>query len=424
MKKINLKFAIFFAACSLAACNLFNPTGSGDTPNNKEALFNEAYVLYRDGDYEEALENFNKALKKDSTLSEAYLGAAKAVMGIYKINVFTMLGEVRLAQKGEIPFLNLSGQELENYQAMISEALPYIRELARRDTIKPPKKDPYRYSDKKITFGQIAAGYSIFEMAESLLKFRQSTQQFNLTITQDPNTGKLAVDLNEMYASALEKPETVEQLNSSILELQNDVQNFTQNILPSVEEFTDLSIFVGESSAESLTGEIENTANELQSQIAFFMVNDKIDNDGDGCVDEEIFDKKDNDGDGLVDEDLRVTLLTRLSEDPNTPEFSVVLNIGKDGLDHDMDKIIDGEGELQYAVDAEERLEEKNFLLKFANENDFKNLDSLSLKYEVSVDTLKEDLKYNLSWRQKNIGGCWTNYDDSMFDAWIRGNVK
>ena len=254
-----------------------------------------------------------------------------------------------------------------------------------------------RYSDKKITFGQIAAGYSIFEMAESLLKFRQSTQQFNLTVTQDPNTGKLAVDLNEMYASALEKPETVEQLNSSILELQNDVQNFTQNILPSVEEFTDLSIFVGESSAESLTGEIENTANELQSQIAFFMVNDKIDNDGDGCVDEEIFDKKDNDGDGLVDEDLRVTLLTRLSEDPNTPEFSVVLNIGKDGLDHDMDKIIDGEGELQYAVDAEERLEEKNFLLKFANENDFKNLDSLSLKYEVSVDTLKEDLKYNLS---------------------------
>lgn len=33
-------------------------------------------------------------------------------------------------------------------------------------------------------------------------------------------------------------------------------------------------------------------------------INDSIDNDGDGYIDEEIVDCEDNDGDGLVDEDV------------------------------------------------------------------------------------------------------------------------
>lgn len=421
MKQKHLKFAFILAALGLVSCNLFNPTGSGDTPNNKEALYSEAYASFRDGKYEDALENFDKAIKKDSTLSEAYLGAAKSIMGIHQINVFTMIGEIRQAEKGEIPFLNLSGEALESYQKMISEALPYIRELIRRDTLDAPKKDPNRYSDKNITFSQIAAGYSIFEMAESLLKFRSATQNLNISVLQDSSTGKISVDLTEVYSNVLENQETVDILNNSISELQGDVQNFTENILPSVEEYTDLSLFIGESSAGSVTEEIEKTATELQSQISFFLIGDNIDNDGDGCVDEEIFDGKDNDGDGLIDEDLRITFITRLSDDSNDEAFSVVTNILRDGKDHDMDKEVDGDKENLYAVNAEDRLESNNFLLQFANEEGFTNSDSLSLKYNVSVDTVKSDLQYDLKWRKENIGGCWVNYDEAQFDAWFEG---
>ena len=415
------KVAFLLASCSFVACNLFNPTSSGDVPNNKEALVSEAFSAYRDAKYEDALENFDKALKKDSTLSEAYLGAVKAIMGKHNINVFTMIGEVRLAQKDQIPFMNLSGQELENYQTMIAQSLPYIRELIKRDTLTPPKNNKYLYSDKKITFSQIAAGYSIFEMAESLLKFRKTAVQFNLNISQNSETGKLSIDLEELYNSSLENPENLDLVNTSIAELQNDIQNFTQNILPSIEEFTDLSIFTGESSSESVTKEIEATTSEIQAQISFFLINDNIDNDGDGCIDEEIFDKKDNDGDGLVDEDLRLTLLDRLSLDSDSEEYYVITAITPDGKDHDMDKTVDGEPELTFAVKAEDRIESKNFLLQFANEKSFSNSDSLELKHNVASDTLKASIQYDLKWRKKNIGGCWVNYDEDMFDSWFNG---
>jgi tetratricopeptide (TPR) repeat protein len=415
------KAAFLLASCSFVACNLFNPTSSGDVPNNKEALVSEAFSAYRDAKYEDALENFDKALKKDSTLSEAYLGAVKAIMGKHNINVFTMIGEVRLAQKDQIPFMNLSGQELENYQTMIAKSLPYIRELIKRDTLTPPKNNKYLYSDKKITFSQIAAGYSIFEMAESLLKFRKTAVQFNLNISKNSETGKLSIDLEELYNSSLENPENLNLVNTSIAELQNDIQNFTQNILPSIEEFTDLSIFTGESSSESVTKEIEATTSEIQAQISFFLINDNMDNDGDGCIDEEIFDKKDNDGDGLVDEDLRLTLLDRLSLDSDSEEYYVITAITPDGKDHDMDKTVDGEPELTFAVKAEDRIESKNFLLQFANEKSFSNSDSLELKHNVASDTLKASIQYDLKWRKKNIGGCWVNYDEDMFDSWFNG---
>lgn len=425
MKKHSLlhffKVAFLLASCSFVACNLFNPTSSGDVPNNKEALVSEAFSAYRDAKYEDALENFDKALKKDSTLSEAYLGAVKAIMGKHNINVFTMIGEVRLAQKDQIPFMNLSGQELENYQTMIAKSLPYIRELIKRDTLTPPKNNKYLYSDKKITFSQIAAGYSIFEMAESLLKFRKTAVQFNLNISKNSETGKLSIDLEELYNSSLENPENLDLVNTSIAELQNDIQNFTQNILPSIEEFTDLSIFTGESSSESVTKEIEATTSEIQAQISFFLINDNMDNDGDGCIDEEIFDKKDNDGDGLVDEDLRLTLLDRLSLDSDSEEYYVITAITPDGKDHDMDKTVDGEPELTFAVKAEDRIESKNFLLQFANEKSFSNSDSLELKHNVASDTLKASIQYDLKWRKKNIGGCWVNYDEDMFDSWFNG---
>lgn len=425
MKKHSLlhffKVAFLLASCSFVACNLFNPTSSGDVPNNKEALVSEAFSAYRDAKYEDALENFDKALKKDSTLSEAYLGAVKAIMGKHNINVFTMIEEVRLAQKDQIPFMNLSGQELENYQTMIAKSLPYIRELIKRDTLTPPKNNKYLYSDKKITFSQIAAGYSIFEMAESLLKFRKTAVQFNLNISKNSETGKLSIDLEELYNSSLENPENLDLVNTSIAELQNDIQNFTQNILPSIEEFTDLSIFTGESSSESVTKEIEATTSEIQAQISFFLINDNMDNDGDGCIDEEIFDKKDNDGDGLVDEDLRLTLLDRLSLDSDSEEYYVITAITPDGKDHDMDKTVDGEPELTFAVKAEDRIESKNFLLQFANEKSFSNSDSLELKHNVASDTLKASIQYDLKWRKKNIGGCWVNYDEDMFDSWFNG---
>ena len=86
-----------------------------------------------------------------------------------------------------------------------------------------------------------------------------------------------------------------------------------------------------------------------------------------------------------------------------------------------MDKTVDGMPELTFAVKAEDRIESKNFLLQFANEKSFSNSDSLELKHNVASDTLKASIQYDLKWRKKNIGGCWVNYDEDMFDSWFNG---
>jgi hypothetical protein len=43
----------------------------------------------------------------------------------------------------------------------------------------------------------------------------------------------------------------------------------------------------------------------LGNSVTFYQMADKIDNDGDGCIDEELRDGIDNDGDGIIDEDTK-----------------------------------------------------------------------------------------------------------------------
>ncbi len=63
------------------------------------------------------------------------------------------------------------------------------------------------------------------------------------------------------------------------------------------------------SSGDQLTSDIQATMDSIGDKSKWYRFSDNVDNDGDGCVDEEVYDGKDNDGDGIVDEDLRVTII-------------------------------------------------------------------------------------------------------------------
>jgi hypothetical protein len=52
--------------------------------------------------------------------------------------------------------------------------------------------------------------------------------------------------------------------------------------------------------------DIDSVIASFGDAILFYQFGDKLDNDGDGCIDEEVMDEKDNDLDGYVDEDARV----------------------------------------------------------------------------------------------------------------------
>ena len=45
-------------------------------------------------------------------------------------------------------------------------------------------------------------------------------------------------------------------------------------------------------------------------------------------------------------------------------------------------------------------------------------IDELNL---VKKDIDVNNIKYDLDWRKKNVGGCWVNYDEEMFLKWFEG---
>jgi hypothetical protein len=184
----------------------------------------------------------------------------------------------------------------------------------------------------------------------------------------------------------------------------------------------------------------------------FFVFGNGMDDDGDGCVDEEVVDNYDNDGDGEIDEDGRdyrsVVLVknTFVTKDDNTTQ------VNKDGKAYDLTKSqvdhlntiekyevidIDMNGQMgtndpkewEYVIrDPDDRDEQNNHLLKFAVDLKFpgKNLaDKIKNKELIRHDTDINNIKYSLKKRKEMVGGCWVNYSDDDFKKWFEGrNAK
>ena len=197
----------------------------------------------------------------------------------------------------------------------------------------------------------------------------------------------------------------------------------------------------------------------------FFKFANITDDDGDGCVDEEILDGFDNDGDGEVDEDVRdnrvIVLLknTFLIKDDETGTIKV--NEGKnrvydptqskvdslniiekyETVDIDMDgkkgsKDLD-EWHFIYR-DPYEREDNGNHRFKFTQAtnykftygNNFKYTENERKKLIEAKDKIRKDTiydpskklpKYNLKKRQEMVGGCWYNYKtEDDFKQWFQ----
>ena len=78
---------------------------------------------------------------------------------------------------------------------------------------------------------------------------------------------------------------------------------------------------------DSAVTQVKKFIQDAGSTVVIYKVFDGMDNDGDGCIDEELLDGIDNDGDGRADED------SRGAPDPGNAKFRV----GPDGADNNLD---------------------------------------------------------------------------------------
>jgi hypothetical protein len=139
--------------------------------------------------------------------------------------------------------------------------------------------------------------------------------------------GNLVIDLdnilNDLGIDSLEFEKMRNDPNylpSGISDLNDKLDNFTGDL----SEVADMMNFLGiQGGSES--GDLQGDIEKYKDQAVFFRSGTRIDEDGDGCIDEDLLDGQDNDGDGKKNSNARVA-----SIDPTSGWW------GKIGINHSM----------------------------------------------------------------------------------------
>jgi hypothetical protein len=465
----------------IAGCNLFHPTDSRDADSNDaDALTLEGQKELQNSNYDAARNFFSKAIKADSSHSEAWVGLAKSVLHSQKgINVFELVSYAQTKEtedgKSESVFNTMPDVKADSISRGIDSVMIYLNKFIARDTTGK--------TDKKIRFRDIADSYTILQLTKAALRIRavqnQMKEKLTLTSVVSADNSGMKMDLtvlsemgdslkpflNDMAAAAEAikvAPEAAAEIIKAYLP-DSTRKDFDDD------DYADVSVGLANTIIQmnDRAQSVEEDRNDV-----FYKFGNSRDDDGDGCVDEEVLDNYDNDGDGEIDEDVRdsrsIVLMRKrpqnYAELISTSHDATVYDLTKAQVDsvkfiekyHPVDIDMNGvfgpvyEGdpesppndpyEWHYVYsDPNERDEQKNHLLQFTDKIKFKYTKN-GLFLEKDNDPVMQDAeeiesliknkelirkdslyppKYSLTDRQKMVGGCWNNYTEERFLQWF-----
>ncbi|MEO7423584.1 MAG: hypothetical protein ABI036_00250 [Fibrobacteria bacterium] len=438
----------------LAACNVFNPSGEGDAGASADAQLAEGENFLRAQDYKSAYETYAAIIAADSGNSMAYYGFSKATMRYWQVNVSTLLTEVSKAQDSSgIPFITADDWTVTRYLQATSKTRQALEILTDRDTLtrwyyyakdpngpvasKDPlaakriafmedywekagkdyigyhKKSEFPLSDLKLGYQKIVADFGFIELIYAVTHLRDLNGD-NVIDSSDNLLKKLnfsldggfKVDNLQDIVDSLDTPEKKAQFNTLIqnvaggLSSAGNVLNLLGPALGGQAAGSDTAD--GGALNQSVTQNMDSVITSLGDAVTFYQFGDEKDNDGDGCVDEEIPDGKDNDGDGLTDEDARFTAVDAVDNDRNGK--------GKNAFtDPDAGELLDSEFKLAFTKEAG-FIKGAKYADKAAHVATQK--DSIQVHYDKAgaAALLTAEYKDKLDSAKKNIGGCWNNY--------------
>jgi hypothetical protein len=302
------------------------------------------------GLFAKALAAFNTALLLDSARSLAYYGRAKTVVRYYEVDQPGILEDLEKTAhdtSGRLYLLEHSDAELTRRLHAASGVRRVLRRLTDRDTLtrwwsylddtvtageladsnsarrrafmqdyllKADLGQPgYRQradfplSDLLLSATNLALDFSVFELVYAVTRLRDldgnDTIDDRDSLTKSLRFGNqngFSLDSLAGLGSDLENdPALAESLNAMIRSMHSGLAG-TSELLRLI-----LPPDTG-SAGEEASRNIDSITASLGRGILFYQFGDGLDNDGDGCVDEEILDGLDNDLDGFVDEDARV----------------------------------------------------------------------------------------------------------------------
>jgi hypothetical protein len=451
-------------AILLVGCNLFNPNGAEESScdsGNAECYITLGQSLIQQKNFSAAMNAYSTAMAIDSSKSEAYLGYATAVTFKYNMQLGSLLDDMQAASNSNpTAFIEHDDAVLTSRLQMSSEVVKVLARLADRDSLTrwyqyltdttQQSKDPYFTARKTFITNYLAAHPSgsrsatQFPLTDRKKKFENNVFQYaphlllytilhtydldgnNIFTESDramrtllSSTGSGLGDITELAEQM--KTDTVLQqsVNNKILELQSGLGGISEL----------LTLFnVGADGADTLGAQaqsqkqIDSAITSLGGTLVFYQFGDKIDNDGDGCIDEEIPDQKDNDGDGFVDEDARVLTGNGILVGPTATGPA-------DSVDNDRNGRKD-------AADAGENLfggatpaiadyltfvvlsgQQENWIVNGARKDqsnmDFRvrlQADSLAVRLTPGARPVPPLYAAKLDSAKTFVGGCWRNY--------------
>ena len=452
----------------IAGCNLFHPTDSRDAESDDpDALTLDGYLEFQNSNFDSARRFFNRAIDADSGHSEAWIGLAKCVLSVQEgLNTFELVSyaQEKKDEKGKSTneILDMPDEQAAQISNGIDSVMVYLNQFIDRDTT--------GRTDKKIRFSDIADSYTILQLTKAALRIRAVQTQLSSAVSTD-NSGMTMnlttlTDLGDSLKPFLKEMAAAAEAIKASPEAASEI---IKAVLPD-----STRQYINDDDYANVTVGLANTVIQLNDRAqttpddrydVFFKFANITDDDGDGCVDEEILDGFDNDGDGEVDEDVRdnrvIVLLknTFLIKDDETGTIKV--NEGKnrvydptqskvdslniiekyETVDIDMDgkkgsKDLD-EWHFIYR-DPYEREDNGNHRFKFTQAtnykftygNNFKYTENERKKLIEAKDKIRKDTiydpskklpKYNLKKRQEMVGGCWYNYKtEDDFKQWFQ----
>lgn len=449
-KKLKILLIATISGLLISSCNLFSPGGSAKPEDdNADALISYAQSLFRKAEYATAAEYYAKAIAADSTKSEAYFGLAKSGMREAGANPMLLLNIISESSTGSIPFMDDSLEiqniyyrsmraidtalaplihrdtltELWEYAVKIDEDPSYESTLndtlvdritAFRNSYK--KGSEYLYgtidekfplTDRKYKYPRFQVDYTLAKFSVMILGFLDlnrdgslDEKDFPIKINIDPETGNISVDISGLMDNITTNPEVADAINDNLELLASGSGDLT-SIIEDMAGSLGLESDSGSSMiTEETKAQLDSTLQSFGDAALFYKLGDKKDNDGDGCLDEELFDSTDNDMDGFVDEDLRL---------------SNPLLMGVDQVDNDANGQTDEAAEYTTST-AKPR--PYPFTSAFvAIDTDEYNTTNLELKIAITKDTL--GTVYPLAVRKSTVGGCWVNYNETSFQAYL-----
>lgn len=449
MKKMSfLKFIPAVAlTCTLGlvSCNIFNPTeGVNIKSDDAAALTYEGYLHYQKNEYSLARNYFELAIAADSSYSEAWYGRAKAVLNMQPgLNIFELLSYAKNdggSANAMTTFATMGDDEARILSRGIDSIFYYIDPLIKRERA--------GMSDGRVRFSQFAGSYSILKLAKSGLLLRGSMMNVSNLLVVDGQNISVNVDaIMESVENFTEVLDVADEMLESLVENPDLAYNVLESVYPDVAvNFTPTGIANTLKITQSGLAATNSVMKEAGvERTSVFIAGNGRDDDGDGCVDEEVMDGYDNDGDGEIDEDCRASetisrysyeaLFDYYNQDPIVYEYFAAHPYDNISDVHYTESTmyldIDGNGAPSYLDPAEwtftyneqkERFNNKNYKFLFAESLVWKpapdGREIYYFKEKLRKDPFNPD--YNLKWRQENIGGCWNNYKSETDPSYIR----